>query len=56
NDFATQLKTEKKQTTPVVNDDLVDKVSELEAHLKELEQENANLRQQLEGQPTLEAA
>lgn len=56
NDFATQLKTEKKQTTPVVNDDLVDKVSELEARLKELEQENANLRQQSEGQPTLEAA
>ncbi|HDY7726413.1 TPA: hypothetical protein RQJ97_003773 [Vibrio vulnificus] len=56
NDFATQLKTEKKQDTPVVNDDLVDKVSELEARLKELEQENANLRQQLEGQPTLEAA
>ncbi|HCE2907421.1 TPA: hypothetical protein NGT82_004053 [Vibrio parahaemolyticus] len=56
NDFATQLKTEKKQTNPVVNDDLVDKVSELEARLKELEQENANLRQQLEGQPTLEAA
>lgn len=56
NDFATQLKTEKKQTNSVVNDDLVDKVSELEARLKELEQENANLRQQLEGQPTLEAA
>ncbi len=56
NDFTTQLKTEKKQATPVVNDDLVDKVSELEARLKELEQENANLRQQLEGQPTLEAA
>ncbi|MDL2008883.1 hypothetical protein [Vibrio parahaemolyticus] len=57
NDFATQLKTEKKQPPPpVVNDDLVDKVSELEARLKELEQENANLRQQLEGQPTLEAA
>ncbi|EJE4172566.1 hypothetical protein [Vibrio parahaemolyticus] len=56
NDFTTQLKTEKKQDTPVVNDDLVDKVSELEARLKELEQENANLRQQLEGQPTLEAA
>ncbi|MFG0776782.1 hypothetical protein [Vibrio sp. GLN_1] len=56
NDFATQIKTEKKQTNSVVNDDLVDKVSELEARLKELEQENANLRQQLEGQPTLEAA
>ncbi|EPT9255216.1 hypothetical protein ACVTNV_003597 [Vibrio alginolyticus] len=56
NDFTTQLKTEKKQATPVVNDDLVDKVSELEARLKELEQENANLRQKLEGQPTLEAA
>ncbi|MFH4684408.1 hypothetical protein WMQ40_18240 [Vibrio diabolicus] len=56
NDFATQLKTEKKQTNSVVNDDLVDKVSELEARLKELEKENANLRQQLEGQPTLEAA
>ncbi|HCE1484390.1 TPA: hypothetical protein NGR22_004593 [Vibrio parahaemolyticus] len=56
NDFATQLKTEKKQTNPVVNDDLVDKVSELEARLKELEQENANLRRQLENHPTLEAA
>ncbi|EJG1730569.1 TPA: hypothetical protein ACPVZK_003489 [Vibrio parahaemolyticus] len=56
NDFTTQLKTEKKQDTPVVNDDLVDKVSELESRLKELEHENANLRQQLEGQPTLEAA
>ncbi|EME9803949.1 hypothetical protein [Vibrio alginolyticus] len=56
NDFTTQLKTEKKQATPVVNDDLVDKVSELEVRLKELEQENVNLRQQLEGQPTLEAA
>ncbi|WP_423839879.1 hypothetical protein ONE56_11350 [Vibrio mytili] len=55
-DFDSQLKSEKKQTTPVVNDDLVNKVSDLEARLKELEQENANLRQQLEGHPTLEAA
>ncbi|EGQ9522038.1 hypothetical protein F3W80_22590 [Vibrio parahaemolyticus] len=55
-DFDSQLKSEKKQTTPVVNDDLVNKVSDLEARLKELEQENANLRRQLENHPTLEAA
>ncbi|MBM4805284.1 hypothetical protein HYO54_19550 [Vibrio parahaemolyticus] len=55
-DFDSQLKSEKKQTSPVVNDDLVNKVSDLEARLKELEQENANLRRQLENHPTLEAA
>ncbi|ELB2966426.1 hypothetical protein QI724_003911 [Vibrio parahaemolyticus] len=55
-DFDSQLKSEKKQTSPVVNDDLVNKVSDLEVRLKELEQENANLRRQLENHPTLEAA
>lgn len=55
-DFASQLKADKKQPHLDVNDDLANKVSELEARLEELEQENANLRQQLEGQPILEAA
>ncbi|MFS1975888.1 hypothetical protein [Vibrio splendidus] len=55
-DFATQLKVEKERANQSESNDLLNKLTEMESRLKELEDENDKLRQRLEGQPTLEAA